>query len=287
MYLAHFNLSVRPFRAPRHADFFFAGAHRGEILAALRAAILSGKGLMSVTGEAGSGKTMLCQVLAAQLPTGIKTIYLAGSTLVSDNLLQVIADNFGASLEKIRPAARIRCLQKLLIERNKAGKSVVIMVDDAHAIPDHTLEEIRLLSSLDQHHCALLHIILFGQPLLYDRLLNPRLHLLRERIAFRFELGPLNTSDTAAYIDWQMRAADLTGTPCFSQQALRLISQASGGNPRRINRLADKSLQFACSEGSREILTRHTRSAIASSDLRLPRQCCNLREDWHSSAAFF
>ncbi len=271
MYLEHFGLTAPPFRITPHPEFFFEGARRGETLAALVFAIQFGEGLMTVTGEVGSGKTMLCRVLAERLPEKVDVVYIATPSLSPSELLLTIADDLGVTFEEGRPTSRVRLLQQALIERYAQDRQVVILIDEAHAMPEASLEEIRLLSNLDHGHHKLLQIVLFGQPELNQRLEQPELRQLRERITYRFELGPLAAPDVSAYIDWRLRAAGYTGATPFCPAALRLISQAANGLTRRINILADKSLLAAYAENKHEVSSRHAKAAIRDCGFRLKR----------------
>src|SRR4030095_8437276 len=147
MYLEHFGPREAPCRITPHTEFFFSGANRGATLEALLYAITAGEGMVKVTGEVGSGKTMLCRVLMERLPESVETIYLAVPSLSRDEMLAAIAshlgiDNAGRTLSKM-----MRALQDRLIELHAEGRQVVALIDEAHAMPLATLEEIRLLSN--------------------------------------------------------------------------------------------------------------------------------------------
>src|SRR5437588_233330 len=146
MYLEHFGLREAPFRITPHTEFFFSGANRGATLEALIYAITAGEGMVKVTGEVGSGKTMLCRVLMERLPENIETIYLAVPSLTRDEMLSAIAVDLGIDPAGANTTRLLRSLQEKLIEVHAGGRSVVALIDEAHAMPLATLEEIRLLS---------------------------------------------------------------------------------------------------------------------------------------------
>jgi len=168
MYLDHFGLKEPPFRITPDTDFFFQGANRGATLEALLYAITHDEGIVKVSGEVGSGKTMLCRVLMERLPATVETIYLANPSLSRDEILFAIGDELKLPLEK---GPRIlRALQEHLIRLFGEGRRVVVLIDEAHAMPDETLEEIRLLSNLESNRHKLLQIVLFGQSELDEHL---------------------------------------------------------------------------------------------------------------------
>ena len=171
MYLDHFGLHEAPFRITPHTDFFFAGANRGATLDALIYAITQDEGIVKVTGEVGSGKTMLCRMLLERLPANVETIYLANPSLSRDEILHAIADELQASAaERPDRTCCMRTLQDRCSSIHAAGRRVVMLIDEAHAMPPETLEEIRLLSNLETNRHKLLQIVLFGQPELDERL---------------------------------------------------------------------------------------------------------------------
>ncbi|MBI5860635.1 MAG: AAA family ATPase [Rhodocyclales bacterium] len=267
MYLEHFGLTEPPFRITPHTDFFFDGANRGATLDALVYAIAHDEGIVKISGEVGSGKTMLCRVLMERLPANVTLIYLANPSLSREDILYAIADELHLDIPaNARPSAVLRALQNHLIMSFGEGRQVVVLIDEAHAMPAETLEEIRLLSNLETNHHKLLQLALFGQPELNDILARPDMRQLKERITHNFNLEPLVRNDIASYLDFRMRAAGYRGPSVFSAAAIKLIERSSRGLTRRINILADKALLAAFSAGSHQIGAKEARAAIKDCD---------------------
>ena len=265
LYLEHFGLNEPPFRITPHTDFFFEGAERGATLEALAYAVLHDEGIVKVSGEVGSGKTMLCRMLMERLPRDVETIYLATPSLARDEILHAIADDLELKLPERRTAA-LRELQEHLIGLYGAGRRVVILIDEAHVMPEETLEEVRLLSNLESSRHKLLQIVLFGQPELDATLARPSLRQLRDRITHSFRMRPLSPAEVTKYLAFRMRAAAYRGPDLFAARAARLLARASGGLTRRINILADKALLAAFSESAHAVTARHVQAAIADSE---------------------
>ena len=265
LYLEHFGLNEPPFRITPHTDFFFDGADRGATLEALIYAVTHDEGIVKVSGEVGSGKTMLSRVLMERLPAEVATIYLATPALARDEILQAIGDELGLKLAERRTVA-LRELQEHLIKLYADGRRVVILIDEAHAMPEDTLEQVRLLSNLESNRHKLLQIVLFGQPELDATLAKPSLRQLRDRITHSFRMRPLATTEVAKYLGFRMRAAGYRGPDVFAPRAATRIARASEGLTRRINILADKALLAAYSQGSHAVTPGHARAAVADSD---------------------
>jgi type II secretory pathway predicted ATPase ExeA/septal ring-binding cell division protein DamX len=266
MYLSHFGLNEPPFRITPHTEFFFSGANRGATLEALLYAITHDEGIVKVTGEVGSGKTMLCRVLVERLPKSVETIYLANPSLSRDEILHVIAADLQIDSRGERVTILLRALQEKLIKLYAAGRRVVVLIDEAHAMPLETLEEIRLLSNLESNRHKLLQIVLFGQPELDDHLGLPNMRQLKERITHSFKLEPLVRSDIDSYVDFRMRAAGYRGPNVFAPAAMKRIARVSEGLTRRINILADKSLLAAFADGEHQVAAKHARAAVRDSE---------------------
>ena len=266
LYLEHFGLSEPPFRITPHTDFFFDGADRGATLEALIYAVLHDEGIVKVSGEVGSGKTMLSRVLIERLPGQVDTIYLATPSLARDEILHAIGDELRLSLSQERRSVALRELQEHLIKRYAEGRRVVILIDEAHVMPEDTLEQVRLLSNLESNRHKLLQIVLFGQPELDATLAKNELRQLRDRVTHSFRMRPLSTLEVARYVSFRMRAAGYRGPEVFASRAVSLIARASGGLTRRINILSDKSLLAAFTEDTHAVTPRHVRAAIADSE---------------------
>ncbi|MDR2507884.1 MAG: AAA family ATPase [Candidatus Accumulibacter sp.] len=262
MYLEHFGLREAPFRITPHTDFFFPGAERKATLEALIYATTHDEGIVKVSGEVGSGKTMLCRMLLETLPETVTTVYFANPLLSHDEILDTLAEELGMALPEKRPRRLLRTIQDRLIDLYAEGRQVVVMVDEAHAMPRETLEEIRLLSNLESKRHKLLHIVLFGQPELDERLLEPAMRPLKERITHNFALSPLYRDDIGEYLMFRLRRAGYHGPDIFTPDAISLISRASEGLTRRINILADKALLSAFSENKHMIHARQIKAAI-------------------------
>ena len=267
MYYAHFGLSQPPFRITPNTDFFFDGGNRGPILEALLYALNTGEGIVKVTGEVGSGKTMLCNMLQTRLPENIETVYLANPSVSPDEILHAIA--FELQLGLPRNASRLEVmhgLHEFLLKRFAEGRRVVVFVEESQGMPLATLEEIRLLSNLETQNDKLLQIILFGQPELDVNLREPHIRQLRERITHSFRLEPLTEPEIREYLMFRMRAAGYRGPDLFSTAVVSAITRASNGLTRRVNLIADKALLAAFAENTHTVKPKHVEAAIRDSE---------------------
>ena len=262
LYLEHFRLSEAPFGITPNGKFFFEGQARGAILEALQHAVLDDDGIITVVGEVGSGKTMLCRMLAERMPRDrVDLVYLANPSFGPREILQSMVADWGLEVPSGQPL--VLAIQAALLERHAQGRRAVVLIDEAQAMPPESLEEVKLLSNLETAQRKLLQIVLFGQPELDDLLAQPRLRQVRDRVVHRFDLQPLNAPDAAAYIDHRVRRAGWQGGALFEPKALRQLVEASGGRIRAIHLLADKALLAAFAQGARLVSREHVRMAIA------------------------
>jgi len=267
MYYSHFGLNQPPFKITPNTEFFFSGGRRGPILEALIYAIAHGEGIIKVTGEVGSGKTMLCHMLQARLPSHIETVYIANPSVPPEEILHAIA--FELQLSVPRDAPRLEVMQALhdfLLKRYAEGRRVVVFVEESQSMPLATLEEIRLLSNLETRNDKLLQIVLFGQPELDEHLRRPNIRQLRERVTHGFRLEPLSAEVIHEYLMFRMRAAGYHGPDLFSPPVVKTIARASQGLTRRVNLIADKALLAAFSENTHTITRKHVAAAVRDSE---------------------
>ncbi len=263
MYYSFFGLSQPPFKITPDTEMFFDGGNRGAILEALIYAISQGEGIIKVTGEVGSGKTMLCRMLQTRLPETVETIYLANPSVSRDEILHAIA--FEMQLPVPKDASRIEVMHRIndyLLERHAEGKHVVLFVEESQSMPLDTLEEVRLLSNLETDHHKLLQIVLFGQPELDHNLRRPEIRQLRERITHSFSLTPLPAGDVRRYLTFRLRAVGYRGPDLFSRRVVDYISRVSQGLTRRVNIVADKALLAAFADGTHNVSIKHVKAAV-------------------------
>lgn len=268
LYQEYFGLQASPFKITPDTQLFYTGGERGLVLDALVYAVSSGEGIVKVVGEVGSGKTMLCRMLAERLPERIEVIYLANPRLTPDTILQAIALEMGLPVAKDAQANHLQVMQALheaLMARHAEGKQCLVLVEEAQSMPIETLEEIRLLSNLETTSNKLLQIVLFGQPELDDNLSQVHIRQLKERITHHFYLSPFKAQDTGEYLEFRLRAVGYRGAPVFSPAAVKALHKASQGLLRRINILADKSLLAAFAEKTYVVTPKHVRLAIKDS----------------------
>lgn len=262
LYLDQFGLSKPPFQITPDLEFFFSGGRRGDILSALLHVAAHDEGIITLVAEVGSGKTLLARLMISRLAPDVVAVYLANPCFSRDEIIVAIARDLGLTGLEGSIEGKLAALQQELLRRHAAGQRVLLVIDEAHAMPVESLEEVRLLSNLETGQHKLVNIMLFGQPELDDLLADPRLRQVRDRVIHRFELQPLHAEEASAYIDHRLRAAGWHGARLFSAAALTRLVKASGGRARRINLLADKALLAAYAQGENSVEVRHVDSAV-------------------------
>jgi len=244
MYEDFYGLRERPFDLlPNPRFLYLAGRHR-EAFSNLRYGLTVPKGLTLLIGDAGTGKTTLVQsALALVDQANVECVPLSNPTLTRDEFYEFLAAGFG--LEGAAAASKTRFLFELrrhLESRHEAGHLSALVIDEAQSLPYELLEEVRLLSNIETTTDKLLNVVLVGQPELAARLNEPGLRQLKQRIALRCELGPLDSSEAAAYIAGRLRIAGGDPASIFSREAVLAIHDSARGIPRTINVICDNAL---------------------------------------------
>jgi MSHA biogenesis protein MshM len=288
MYQAHFGLREAPFGITPDTSYFFACAGYQEALNTLLVAVRNGEGFIKITGEVGTGKTLLCRQFLASInqekaPIDASTVrpgeaspasapdesgqrfvtaYIPNPYLTPHALLLALADELGcAAKSNAGQHQLLKTLTSALLEFAGQGKQVVLCLDEVQAMPLESLEAIRLLTNLETQKHKLLQIVLFGQPELDRRLQHHSIRQLSQRITFQYHLGPLRREDMDHYLSHRLTVGGFTGGRLFSPGAVRLLHAASGGIPRLVNILAHKALMLTYGEGGQWVDTRHVRAA--------------------------
>jgi len=274
MYLAHFGLKEAPFSITPDTSFFYACADYQEALNTLLIAVRNGEGFIKITGEVGTGKTLLCRQFLSSINHGTAddqvrfvTAYIPNPYLEPRTLLLALAEEIGIRLEQDADQYHLlKSLTLALLDFARAGKRVVLCLDEAQAMPLESLEAIRLLSNLETEKRKLLQIILFGQPELNQKLQQDSIRQLNQRIMFHYHLGPLSREDMDYYLAHRLNVARYAGERLFSRAAARQLYAASGGIPRLVNILAHKALMLTYGEGRKMVEARHVRAAAKDTE---------------------
>jgi MSHA biogenesis protein MshM len=262
MYTAHFGLREVPFGITPDTSFFFTSPHSQEALNTLLIAARNGEGFIKITGEVGTGKTLLCRKFMATLGDDFVTAYIPNPYLEPRTLMLALADELEIALEKdVDQHHLLKAITQRLLELATQGKRVLLCLDEAQAIPVESLEALRLLTNLETEKRKLLQIVLFGQPELNRKLELDVIRQLAQRITFHYHLGPLTRDDLEYYLAHRLRIAGFTGARLFTRAAIAKLYAASGGIPRLVNILAHKSLMLSYGQGKQQVSARHMRDA--------------------------
>ncbi|GAK83436.1 MSHA biogenesis protein MshM [Vibrio ponticus] len=259
MYLEHFGFSQLPFHLTPNTELFLGLEPHYEAIQMVNSALSMGEGVIKVTGEVGTGKTMVCRMLVNHFEPHIQLVYLPNPVLSGDELRMAVATELG--LSGLTICQVVDAIQLRLIELAKQGKHVVVLVDEAQALSDEALEVLRLFGNLETEYSKLLQIVLFGQPELDERLSQYHLRQFRQRITFSAQLRALSLDETATYISNRLLKAGRQ-RELFTLADKKAIWRASHGIPRLINQICHKSLLLASSQSCAQIKNQHLYSAI-------------------------
>ena len=244
MYESFYGLRERPFDLTPNPRFLFLSQKHREALATLQYGLTARKGVTVVTGDAGTGKTTLIRSALNDLQLkDCKVVCLDNPTLTRAEFLEFVAFGFDLGPEAATSKTRLLLeLKRTALERHLGRGATAFIVDEAQVLPDGLLEEIRLLANIETDTHKLLNIILTGQPELADRLNQKNLRQLKQRVAIRCEITPLDLQETAAYIAARLWVASGQNLELFSHEAIEIIHEQARGIPRTINVICDNAL---------------------------------------------
>lgn len=250
MYLEHFQLNKMPFSLTPSVEFFCNLPSHQAVLNVLLFGLNSGEGFIKIIGEVGSGKTLLCRKLLSSLDDQFVTAYIPNPDLNAEGLRRAIARELHIPLpQNLSNEEVLQLINQKLLEFCKAGKKVVLLIDEAQTLSNETLEAVRLLTNLETESEKLLQIVLFAQPELDVRLKQHEFRQLNQRITFSHELLPLNREELDSYICHRLVTAGNTKGSVFDRPATDLLFKMSSGIPRVVNILAHKAMLVAYGKG--------------------------------------
>jgi MSHA biogenesis protein MshM len=260
-YLKHFGLRELPFGITPDTSYFFACRSIQEALNTLLIAVANGEGFIKITGEVGTGKTLLCRKFLSTLGPSWVSAYIPNPNLEPRVIQLALAEELGVS-GSVEPHRLEKDLTQRLLDIARQGKRVVLCMDETQAMPLATLETVRLLTNLETEKRKLMQVVLFGQPELDRKLESESVRQLRQRITFQYTLKALARHEVNDYVAHRLTIAGYSGPALFTDAALKAVHLASRGVPRLVNILAHKSLLLAYGEGGRRADRRHVRLAV-------------------------
>ena len=269
MYREYFGLAEVPFSLTPDTAFYYGNSSHQDALNTLLLALQMGEGFIKVTGEVGTGKTLLCRKLLRELAEDERCVsaYIPNPAVTPTALRFALADELGVSYHRNMGHHRVmQMIDERLVQEKAAGRKVILIVDEAQALPEDCLEAIRLLTNLETEKSKLLQVVLFGQPELDLHLGQPSVRQLRQRITFSHTLSPMDSDAVHGYLSHRLAVAGYRGPELFSVPIARGISRACNGVPRLINIIAHKCLLAAYGEGRTQVDRRHLRRAVEDTE---------------------
>ena len=267
MYLYHFGIKELPFTLTPNTNYFFGLPSHKEAIQVLLTAIKTGEGFIKVTGEVGTGKTLICRKLLNELPAHFMAAYIPNPYLTPTELRRAVASELNVVLTDHSDQQEFtQRIQQRLIRIHQESKGVVLIIDEAQALPIESIEALRLITNLETESRKLLQVVLFGQPELNDKLSLPELRQLKQRITFSYNLQLMDGDQVYQYVKHRMKVAGYPGSDLFDRQCCSLLFKASKGTPRIVNVLCHKALMLAYGEGLQKISPSQVKLAIKDTE---------------------
>jgi MSHA biogenesis protein MshM len=267
MYLYHFGLTELPFTLTPNTNFFLALEPHNEALAVLMTALKTGEGFIKVIGEVGTGKTLLCRKLLNEIPEHFVTAYIPNPYLNPDELRRAVAIELGVKqAQRMSVQLLTQRIQNRLLELHGQGHSVVLILDEAQALPEQSLEALRLFTNLETETRKLLQVVLFAQPELDERLAQTEFRQLRQRITFSYALRAMKAEEVQQYIQHRLQVSGYKGAALFSTSLCKKITKASQGIPRLVNIICHKMLMLSYGQGNYQMTKKQLAAAIKDTE---------------------
>jgi general secretion pathway protein A len=243
MYESFFGLTGKPFQLNPDPSFFFGSRGHKRAFAYLEYGLYQNEGFIVITGEIGAGKTTIVRSLLEQLDSSkVVAVQLVSTQLQADDMLRAVGTAFGLPVRSVDKAVLLASLEAFLCQLMVDKKRALLVVDEAQNLAPGAVEELRMLSNFQLGDQALLQSFLVGQPELRAMMQSPQMQQLRQRVIASYHLGPLDKSETQAYIEHRLKHVDWKGDPRFEPACFDLIHALTGGIPRRINTLCNRLL---------------------------------------------
>src|SRR5438105_5088228 len=269
MYLKHFHLNEFPFGITPDTSFFFSSQTSQQALNTLLVATRAGEGFIKITGEVGTGKTLLCRQLLQCVGSEFQTAYVPNPYLTPQGLLLELAEELGADTAALAQAPEmqrqhllLKALNQRLLSLALEDKRVRVCLAEVQAMPIETLEALRLLTNLETEKRKLVQVVIFGQPELDEKLNHPSIRQLKQRITFDYKLGPLTGPELVRYVNHRMAVGGYDGERVFSAPAMWMLKRRTRGFPRLVNIVAHKALMCSYGRGKKSVGLREMKEAI-------------------------
>ncbi|MBL4796874.1 MAG: AAA family ATPase [Oleispira sp.] len=266
----YYGLDQQPFSLAPNTEFYVELSSQQECFNVLNYALQTGEGFIKITGEVGTGKTLLCRRLLNSLTDDQVSVYIPNPSLNPQALWRAIAHELEIDVNNIDIHQVQERIQEKLLALAVDNKSVILVIDEAQCLPEDSLEAMRLISNLEMESRSLIQIVLFGQPELNELLATDRFRQLKQRISYSAELKAMDDNSLQHYIQQRMIFAGYRGMPIFDDKALKLMAKVTLGIPRIINIVAQKAMFSAFGGGEKQVSASHVLAAAEDTEGAIP-----------------